>query len=98
MLFFSIFQVRLSTILTDLPSLIYGQAWQDFPQFFIPFKYLFGCISGGGGTFDFIRKFCIFVCLLKAVNGGFWKHFFRYASWEPLIYSVLIILVAFLAF
>ena len=60
--------VRLSTIFTDLPSFIYGQAGQDLPQFVIPFKFLFGYNSGGatgGGTFDLMRKFRTFVWCLK---------------------------------
>ena len=86
MCFSSLFSmcVRLSTIFTDFPSFIYGQVGQDLPQFFIPFKFLFGYLSGGGGTFDLIRKFRIFVCHLKAVNGGFGKHFLRYESWDTI--------------
>ena len=47
----------------------------------MPLLFLPGYCYGGGAILDFIKKSLMFVCLLKAVRGGWLKHSARYLSW-----------------
>ena len=45
-----------------------GQAVQDFPHLFMPFRFSDGYLSGGGGSLDLTRMFLKFACLLNAIK------------------------------
>ena len=79
--FLLISHVFCPSIFRYLPFCTYGHAVQLLPHVFIPLKFLFGCVGGGGATFDLIRKFLKLFCLLYAVKGGFTKHSFKYLFW-----------------
>ena len=59
-----------SSILIVFPTSTYEQAVHDLPQFDIPLITHFGCIGGGGGTFDFIGISLELFCLPNADKGG----------------------------
>ena len=80
-MFLLIFHVLVLLILICFPSYIYGHAVQDFVHLYIPMFALLGYGLGGGATFDFIRMFLIFDCLLNAMSGGLVKQSFKYLSW-----------------
>ena len=80
-MFLLIFHVFVLSTLMYFPSCIYGHAEQDFVHLFIPIFSLLGYGLVGGATFDFMRKFLMFDCLLNAISGGLVKHSFKYLSW-----------------
>ena len=59
------------------PFCTYGHTVQLLPHVSILLKFSFGCVGGGGESFDLIKKFHKLFSLLKAFKCCFPKHYFN---------------------